>query len=495
MRMLLQSSSSLLLSVVVVVVFVDFCSSVQIIPIDYINNVVNNYNYQSNLRDIGTSSNVNVNVFYNNNDNDNDKLHHSSPITNQEIIQYFTIIDKFNNDKQLLFICRYFLNQEHFLNSNYLHELMTIKNVDITTNDTQSSGGDGGGDGGNHISNDNVFHVYANPKKMFPTSNAKTRVNENSNTIIRFNETNSTFFIIINSNVNNLSDFIELIEVDFQNYNYLSFNHNVSKLINSNSINNVNINDKFNPLNNRVNSFGLSNKNAIPLSGCLKMKNSTSFSITILKAKGKSGQLLSTPLNFFIGGNFLLLLGINIDLGLNGINLSKYHSHTITCRGGNGDGSDGGSGDGNVTSASRIEFDNKLINTKSERIEGEIIQILQPINKNIISLPKSKYRLIKIEPNISYQQQISFIGFKKFHKYISYKKNKSKVGNVGNNVKYEFNYITTPWKKLFTNGFKQDLGIILFLDDNDNDDDDDNNIKNNVPYCESRPEYLQCNVF
>ena len=119
------------------------------------------------------------------------------------------------------------------------------------------------------------------------------------------------------------------------------------------------------------------------------MKNTTSFSITILKSKGKSGQILSTPLNFFIGGNFLLLLGINIDLGLNGINLSRYRSHTITCRGGTAS-----------VAAARIDFGDKLIN-KPDRIEGEIIQILQPFNKNIISLPKSKYRLIKIEKRCS----------------------------------------------------------------------------------------------
>lgn len=93
-------------------------------------------------------------------------------------------------------------------------------------------------------------------------------------------------------------------------------------------------------------------------------------------------------MNFFIGGNFLLLLGINIDLGLNGINLSRYRSHTITCRGGTAS-----------VAAAGIDFGDKLIN-KPDRIEGEIIQILQPFNKNIISLPKSKYRLIKIEKTL-----------------------------------------------------------------------------------------------
>lgn len=456
-------------ALLVLLELVVFCSSVQITPIHVVN-----YSYQSSIRDIVKSNARNVNVF----DDNNDKLYNLLQSIKQETIQYFTIVNKFNNENnnRELFICRYFLNQEHFLKSVYLHQLMTTTSFGVANNDINN-------DHPTTISKEKLSNLDADLNKVITTTantNSDTHsINKISNTIIRFNETNSTFFIITQPKGDSLSDSIELIEVDFSDYNYLSSNYNESKLINTNSTNDNTINNKFNPNNNETDGtfsktinygFNFGNKNAIPLSGCLKMKNTTSFSITILKSKGKSGQILSTPLNFFIGGNFLLLLGINIDLGLNGINLSRYRSHTITCRGGTAS-----------VAAAGIDFGDKLIN-KPDRIEGEIIQILQPFNKNIISLPKSKYRLIKIEKNLIHQQNLA-TNFKKLHKHISFKKNKSTAKSF---VKYEFNYVT-PWKKLFTNGFKKDLGIILYLDDD--------GANNNIPYCESRPEYLQCNVF
>ena len=104
------------------------CSSVQITPIDVVN-----YSCQSNRRDIVKSNTRNVNVF----DDNNDKLYNLLQGTKQETIQYFTIVDKFNseNNNRELFICRYFLNQEHFLKSVYFHQLMTTTSFGVANND------------------------------------------------------------------------------------------------------------------------------------------------------------------------------------------------------------------------------------------------------------------------------------------------------------------------------------------------------------------------
>ena len=75
-----------------------------------------------------------------------------------------------------------------------------------------------------------------------------------------------------------ISDSIELIEVDFSDYNYLSSNYNESKLINTNSTNDNTINNNTSRNNEKAAllsktiNYGLNfgNKNAIPLSGCLK---------------------------------------------------------------------------------------------------------------------------------------------------------------------------------------------------------------------------------
>ena len=105
------------------------------------------------------------------------------------------------------------------------------------------------------ISKEKLSNLDADLNKVITTTantNSDTHsINKISNTIIRFNETNSTFFIITYPKGDSLSDSIELIEVDFSDYNYLSSNYNESKLINTNSTNDNTINNN-NPNNNET---------------------------------------------------------------------------------------------------------------------------------------------------------------------------------------------------------------------------------------------------
>ena len=162
-----------------------------------------------------------------------------------------------------------------FLKSVYFHQLMTTTSFGVANNDINN-------DHPTTISKEKLSNLDADLNKVITTTsntNSDTHsINKISNTIIRFNETNSTFFIITDPNGDFISDSIELIEVDFGDYNYLSSNYNESKLINTNYTNDITINNNTSR-NNKSDGisdktinygFGFGNKNAIPLSGCLK---------------------------------------------------------------------------------------------------------------------------------------------------------------------------------------------------------------------------------
>ena len=158
------------------------CSSVQITPIDVVN-----YNCQSNRRDI-------VKVILG--------MSMSSMITMINYITYYKVQSKKQfNILQLLIssIARIIIENysfvgifesRTFLKSVYFHQLMTTTSFGVANNDINN-------DHPTTISKEKLSNLDADLNKVITTTantNSDTHsINKISNTIIRFNETNSTF--------------------------------------------------------------------------------------------------------------------------------------------------------------------------------------------------------------------------------------------------------------------------------------------------------------
>ncbi|KAI5965492.1 hypothetical protein KGF57_000758 [Candida theae] len=172
----------------------------------------------------------------------------------------------------------------------------------------------------------------------------------------------------------------------------------------------------------------------VALTGCLRMVNNTS-SITHIDAQGFS---LSTPPGISFGVS-LLLVSLASDYGLDGLGTKLYMSNTVICRSGS----------------------------------GETIQIQTRLK--FISFPKARLKKIiwnKKRRTKSFVKKLKGI----FHRNDS--DGEVSVASFGT-------WTEGKWADIYTLYKYKKLGLLFF---------NLSELKHAKPFCESRPEYLQCSL-
>ncbi|KAI5951224.1 hypothetical protein KGF54_004298 [Candida jiufengensis] len=184
----------------------------------------------------------------------------------------------------------------------------------------------------------------------------------------------------------------------------------------------------------------------VPVSGYLHMENDTS-SISHIESLGFG---FFPPPGFFFGGG-VLLVNLAQEFGLDGLGFKALISGTVICR---------ASRDQTIQIQKRLKFKSLPL--------AKI--------KKLVWLPKDKLKN-------------KFSKGRIFHKLKDFKKHKQQIikdeifeiesfGNSGY-------WIKGKWEDLYTFFRYKKLGLLFFNIDE---------IKAQKPFCESRPEYLQCQV-
>ncbi|KAG5421298.1 hypothetical protein I9W82_000388 [Candida metapsilosis] len=172
----------------------------------------------------------------------------------------------------------------------------------------------------------------------------------------------------------------------------------------------------------------------VPATGCLRMVNNTS-SITYIDAQGYS---LSTPPGITVGVS-LLIVSLASDYGFDGLGTKLYMSNTVICRAG----------------------------------EGETIQIQKRLK--FTSFPKARLKKL-----IWKKKRKAKSVMRRFKDVFKQKDSSREVSTTSFG-----DWSEDKWTDLYTLYKYKKLGLLFF---------NLKEMKHEKPFCESRPDHLQCSV-